>query len=378
MENVLVNFNNYKRAWTVKTELPIEFTLKYSSNVFDVNNHDLLSFNESERKIIVIDETVNKIYGENLKKYFDTFKINLEVYVIDATEENKDWKHANNILQFFEDVGVLRREPVIVIGGGVLLDLVGFCCSIYRRGIPYVKVPTTLLSIVDASVGVKVASNHFERRNRIGAYYPPLTTLIDRKFIKTQDERNIINGIAEIFKLSVIKDQELFELLEESYDQLINEKFQYGAIPVRVINLSITGMIEELAPNLWERKLDRCVDFGHSFSPMIEMKNIPNLQHGEAVVLDCLMSSCLANSCGYIDKETLNRIFETAKNLNLPTYHEDFCDFELLKKSLSDTMRHRNGNQYLPVPIGIGNYKILNNVTDEQIKSSIEIFKSFL
>jgi len=377
MENVLINFNNYKRAWTVKTELPIEFTLKYSSNVFDVNNHDLLSFNESERKIIVIDETVNKIYGENLKKYFDTFKINLEVYVIDATEENKDWKHANNILQFFEDVGVLRREPVIVIGGGVLLDLVGFCCSIYRRGIPYVKVPTTLLSIVDASVGVKVASNHFERRNRIGAYYPPLTTLIDRKFIKTQDERNIINGIAEIFKLAVIKDQELFELLEESYDQLINEKFQYGAIPVRVINLSITGMIEELAPNLWERKLDRCVDFGHSFSPMIEMKNVPNLQHGEAVVLDCLLSSCLANSCGYIDKETLNRIFETAKNLNLPTYHEDFCDFELLKKSLSDTMRHRNGNQYLPVPIGIGNYKILNNVTDEQIKSSIEIFKSF-
>ena len=145
----------------------------------------------------------------------------------------------------------------IVIGGGVLLDLVGFCCSVYRRGIPYVKVPTTLLAIVDASVGVKVAANHFGRRNRIGAYYPPIATLIDKKFIKTQDERNIVNGIAEIFKLAVIKSPELFYLLEENAEMLIEEKFQYGAVPVRVINLAITDMINELGPNLWEKRLDR-------------------------------------------------------------------------------------------------------------------------
>jgi 3-dehydroquinate synthase len=238
-----------------------------------------------------------------------------------------------------------------------------------------VKVPTTLLAIVDASVGVKVAANHFNRRNRIGAYYPPIATLLDKKFIKTQDQRNIVNGIAEIFKLAVIKDKELFELMEESYEQLVDEKFQFGAVPVRVINLAITGMIEELAPNLWERKLDRCVDFGHSFSPIIEMQNIPNLQHGEAVVLDCLFSSCLSQVRGYIDMPTLERIFQTANNLKLPTFHKDFCNFDLLKKSLSDTMKHRNGNQYLPVPVGIGNYKMLNDVTDDEIKASAELFE---
>ena len=193
MENVLTKFDNYKRTWSVKAELPVEFTLKYSSDVFDVNNHDLLSFNESSRRVVVIDETVYELYGQQLESYFKTLRTQLELFVIDATEENKDWEHTNQILKFFEDVGVLRREPIIVIGGGVLLDLVGFCCSIYRRGIPYVKVPTTLLAIVDASVGVKVAANHFERRNRIGAYYPPIATLIDKKFIKTQDERNIVN-----------------------------------------------------------------------------------------------------------------------------------------------------------------------------------------
>lgn len=376
MENVLVNFDNYKRTWTVKAELPVEFTLKYSSDIFNINNHDLLSFGESNRKLVVIDKAVNEIYGQRLVDYFKTMKVELKLFVLDATESNKTWEYTNKVLQFFEDAGALRREPIIVIGGGVLLDLVGFCCSIYRRGIPYVKVPTTLLAIVDASVGVKVAANHFERRNRIGAYYPPIATLLDKKFIATQDGRNIINGIAEIFKLAVIKDIELFELLEESYEQLISEKFQLGAVPVRVINLAITGMIEELSPNLWERKLDRCVDFGHSFSPIIEMKNIITLQHGEAVALDCLFSSCLAYVRGFLDMPTLVRIFKTARNLKLPVFHKDFCDFNLLKRALSDTMKHRNGNQYLPVPLGIGNYKILNDVTDDEIRAASDLFET--
>ena len=376
MENVLVNFDNYKRTWTVKAELPVEFTLKYSSDIFNINNHDLLSFGESNRKLVVIDKAVNEIYGQRLVDYFKTMKVELKLFVLDATESNKTWEYTDKVLQFFEDAGALRREPIIVIGGGVLLDLVGFCCSIYRRGIPYVKVPTTLLAIVDASVGVKVAANHFERRNRIGAYYPPIATLLDKKFIATQDGRNIINGIAEIFKLAVIKDIELFELLEESYEQLISEKFQLGAVPVRVINLAITGMIEELSPNLWERKLDRCVDFGHSFSPIIEMKNIVTLQHGEAVALDCLFSSCLAYVRGFLDMPTLVRIFKTARNLKLPVFHKDFCDFNLLKRALSDTMKHRNGNQYLPVPLGIGNYKILNDVTDDEIRAASDLFET--
>jgi len=375
MENVLTKFDNYKRTWSVKAELPIEFTLKYSSDVLNVNNHDLLSFGESNRRVVVIDETVYKLYGEQLETYFKTFQVKLELFVVDATEENKDWHETDEILKFFEESGVLRREAIIVIGGGVLLDLVGFCCSIYRRGIPYVKVPTTLLAIVDASVGVKVAVNHFVRRNRIGAYYPPVATLLDKKFIATQDERNIVNGIAEIFKLALIKDKELFELLETSSEQLITEKFQFGAVPVRVINLAITGMIDELAPNLWERKLDRCVDFGHSFSPIIEMQNIATLQHGEAVVLDCLLSSCISYVRNYVNGDTLKRIFKTANDLKLPVFHRDFCNFPLLKKSLSDTMKHRNGNQYLPVPVGIGNYIILNDVTDDEIKKAAMVFK---
>jgi 3-dehydroquinate synthase len=392
MNDFMMDYDKFKRTWTVKTELPVEFKLTYSADIFNPTNHDLVSYKTNDRVVIVIDQNVHKFYAAQLMEYFNSHNVKYCMLVINTNEESKTWKDADHILQFFEDEGVLRREPIIAIGGGVLLDIVGFACSIYRRGIPYIKVPTTLLAIVDASVGSKVAVNHFERRNRLGAYYPPIATLIDKKFIKTQSEREIVNGIAEIFKLAVIKSPELFTLLEESAELLIDEKFQHGAVPVRVINLAITDMIAELGPNLWERKLDRCVDFGHTFSPVIEMKNLTHsfdpdnppyftkdtmLLHGEAVALDCLYSSCIACLRGYIGQSVLNRIFNLAKRLKLKTYHEDFTKIELLQQSLADATKHRNGNQFAPLPIYVGNYKIVNDITESEMKYAIELFRTY-
>jgi 2-epi-5-epi-valiolone synthase len=369
------DYNYFKKTWSVKTELPVEFKLTYSADIFNPNNQDIINVTNSNRRIIVIDSEVYDLYKDNIARYFDAFKLDCKLICVDCKEENKNWKNVDRILDFFEENGVLRREPIITIGGGVLLDIAGFACSIYRRGIPYIKIPTTLLAIVDASVGSKVGVNHIGRRNRIGAYYPPLATYIDKKFIATQSEREIVNGIAEIFKLAVIKSPELFRLLEENAEILIKEKFQYGAVPVRVINVAITDMIEELCPNLWEKRLDRCVDFGHTFSPVIEMANIPDLLHGEAVALDCLYSSCIAFQRGYLEIDDLKRIFSVAKRLKLKTFHEDFTNMIPLKESLSDATKHRNGNQYVPLPISIGNYKIVNDITDREMMLAIDIFE---
>jgi 2-epi-5-epi-valiolone synthase len=369
------DYNYFKKTWSVKTELPVEFKLTYSADIFNPNNQDIINVTNSNRRIIVIDSEVYDLYKDNIARYFDAFKLDCKLICVDCKEENKNWKNVDRILDFFEENGVLRREPIITIGGGVLLDIAVFACSIYRRGIPYIKIPTTLLAIVDASVGSKVGVNHIGRRNRIGAYYPPLATYIDKKFIATQSEREIVNGIAEIFKLAVIKSPELFRLLEENAEILIKEKFQYGAVPVRVINVAITDMIEELGPNLWEKRLDRCVDFGHTFSPVIEMSNIPDLLHGEAVALDCLFSSCIAFQRGYLEIDDLKRIFSVAKRLKLKTFHEDFTNMIPLKESLSDATKHRNGNQYVPLPISIGNYKIVNDITDREMMLAIDIFE---
>jgi 3-dehydroquinate synthase len=375
MIDFMMDYDKFKRTWSVKTELPVEFKLTYSADIFNPENKDIANLSDNKRRIVVIDEEVYVLYKDKISSYFTENKLDVHLIYVNCKEENKTWETLNHILNEFEKIGVLRREEIIAIGGGVLLDVVGFACSIYRRGIPYIKIPTTLLAIVDASVGSKVAVNHFGRRNRIGAYYPPTATYIDKKFIKTQSEREIVNGIAEIFKLAVIKSRELFELLEENAEILIEEKFQYGAVPVRVINLAITEMIAELGPNLWEKRLDRCVDFGHTFSPVIEMNHMDELLHGEAVALDCLYSTCIAYNREYISEETMQRIFNLAKRLKLKTFHPGFTDMRLLKESLRDATKHRNGNQYAPLPIGIGNYKIVNDITEAEMTYAIDVFE---
>jgi 3-dehydroquinate synthetase len=145
---------------------------------------------------------------------------------------------------------------------------------LYRRGVPFVRVPTTLLAIVDASVGVKNGVDYCCRKtggesykNRIGSFYAPTACLLDPGFISSQDARNISNGLGEVLKLALVRSSDLFELLEAHGGALVETRFEDEALKQsgvsgRIIDLSIQIMLEELGPNLWESTLDRCVDYG--------------------------------------------------------------------------------------------------------------------
>ena len=166
-----------------------------------------------------------------------------------------------------------RREPFLAIGGGCVLDIAGMAACLYRRGVPFVRVPTTLLAIVDASVGVKNGVDHCCRKtnesykNRVGSFYAPSSCLLDTGFIASQDARNVSNGLGEVLKLALVRSSDLFELLEAHGRALVETRFEdeslkQSGVSGRIIDLSIQIMLEELGPNLWESKLDRCVDYG--------------------------------------------------------------------------------------------------------------------
>jgi 3-dehydroquinate synthase len=283
------------------------------------------------------------------------------------------------ILGAMESFHLLRQsEPVVAIGGGVLLDAVGFAASIYRRGVPYIRVPTTLLALVDASVGAKTSVNHFGRRNRLGAYHVPVASYLDRTFLTTLERVEFSNGLAEILKMSLIKDRRLFELLEASGRDLIDERFQRADLASEVIDRAITTMLEELEPNLWEKELKRSVDFGHSFSPMIEMRALPELSHGQAVTLDVLFSCLLCHRRGLLSLGELERIIATVERLELPVFHPLFGDPEVLCEALADTVLHRNGNQNLPMVPTIGSVTFFDDVTAKEIEQSAMAFRELL
>jgi 3-dehydroquinate synthase len=248
-------------------------------------------------------------------------------------------------------------------------------------------VPTTLLAIVDASVGVKngvdycCGVTHATYKNRVGSFYAPSSCLLDRSFIETQDVRNISNGFGEIAKLALVRSVDLFELLETHGAELIRSRFATSSpvpeeVATRIIDLSIQIMLEELGPNLWEEKLERCVDYGHTFSKLLEMVPGADIMHGEAVNVDGFFCCIVSYLRGYIFMETVERVFNCMKSLNLPTHSSNLTS-ELAWQSCKDAVEHRHGEQRIPLITDIGESICVSDITPEEIDRALEVMKQF-
>lgn len=287
-----------------------------------------------------------------------------------------------SIAKAIDEHGIDRRfDPVIAIGGGVCMDIVGFAASIYRRRTPYIRVPTTLMGYVDASVGAKSGVNFNGKKNKLGAYLPPSMAILDRSFLATLDERQLANGAAEIMKMAIVKDPELLKLLEEHGADLIKYKFQDfpaelggSEVPSRVLHLAIQTMLEELAPNLWEDSLNRLVDFGHIFSLELEMDSLfaDKLYHGEAVAIDMAFSVMLAFVRGDIDEDTRDRIIGAMSSLKLPVFHE-MQDSKMCAKAMYERVKFSQG-QKVPLPVEYGRSRIFNDVSQEQMDEALVVW----
>ncbi|AEV87135.1 3-dehydroquinate synthase [Actinoplanes sp. SE50] len=256
-----------------------------------------------------------------------------------------------------------------------MTDTVGLAASLYRRGTPYVRIPTTLVGMIDAAIGAKTGINVGEHKNRLGTYYPATNTLVDPQFLRTLPARHVRNGMAEIIKMAIVKEPVLFKLLESDPEgliaaQLVSDDGQ------EIMNRAITSMLEELEPNLWENELRRLVDFGHTFSPRLEMCAKPPLLHGEAVAIDMALCCALAYGRGLISATDVKRILNLLHRYSLPITHPT-CDVDLLQEGLEESTRHRNGNQYCPLPVGIGAAEFVEGVTNAELARAGELLAMF-
>lgn len=382
------------KGWRNIFSLPISYDVNVvpHGTIFDPSNPQLLQAtgppsDEYTRRFAVIDNAVEELYGDAIRAYFVARGIELTYCVISGGEAEKRPAAVDKILDELCAYKLRRREPFLAIGGGVLLDIAGMAACTYRRGVPFVRVPTTLLAIVDASVGVKNGVDYCcgvtddTYKNRVGSFYAPSSCLLDNAFIATQDERNISNGFAEILKLALVRSQDLFELLEAHGAALVKSRFTStpsvpDAVSSRIIELSIQIMLEELGPNLWETVLDRCVDYGHTFSKLLEMVPGADIMHGEAVNIDGFFCVVLSYLRGYIDMDTVNRIFNCMQSLNLPTDSVDLKT-DLAWQSCADAVEHRHGEQRIPLITGLGESICVSDITREELDRAIGMMKDF-
>lgn len=370
------SFRAAPAQWSIHTTLAVGYSIAETPDLLDPADPELAATCDPDAgaTTVCLDATVDALHGERVRGYFAARGVETRYLVMDSHEEMKTVDSVLEVARGLNEGGTLRvSNPPIAIGGGALLDVVGMAAGLYRRGVPYVRVPTTLLGQVDLAVAAKTGVNFDGYRNRLGSYTPPLRTLVDRSFLATVPRRHLVNGMGEILKMALVKDARLFDLLDEHGRDLVASSFDLGGVADAVIRRSITGMVDELAPNLWEKNLRRAVDFGHTFGPLVEMRALPELLHGEAVALDCLYSCALSVVRGILDEDDALRAIRVADDIGLPVTHELFGDDALLWEALSDTVRHRDGHQHLPVLTGIGTHTFLEDVTRDQVRSAAHV-----
>ncbi|XP_047450832.1 2-epi-5-epi-valiolone synthase-like [Mugil cephalus] len=376
-------------SWTVVSPIVFTYRVIQCKNILDPSNDTLLwghigdealkgalSNSKPVKRFVVIDETVSELYGSQLTRYFEARDVVCKILPLPTTEENKCMELVTKILEEVHQFGLDRRsEPIIAIGGGMCLDVVGLAASLYRRRTPYIRVPTTFLAYIDASVGAKTGVNFAGGKNKLGSYVPPMATFLDCSFFRTLPPRQISNGMAEMLKMALMKHRGLFELLESEGSMLLNTKLQSCETSgssesedsaTASMRIAIETMLEELAPNLWEDDLDRLVDFGHLVSPELEMRVLPALLHGEAVNIDMSFMVYVAHQRGLLTADEKNRIIRCMLGLGLPVWHQD-CTLALVQKSLKERLKHSAGSLRMPLPTGLGSAEIFHDMIEDDI-----------
>ena len=169
--------------WELQSSDNIRFSISYEYDILS-NTSLIEQLSESNRVFLFIDINIYEIYKDKIYKLMNKSTKEFFIHKVEPDEKNKNLDSVINIIKFVDSKKLVRAsEPLITIGGGVVLDIVAFAASIYRRGVPIIKIPTNLLAIVDACVGVKTGVNLGLMRNRIGSYYPPKKVLIDKSFV---------------------------------------------------------------------------------------------------------------------------------------------------------------------------------------------------
>jgi 3-dehydroquinate synthase len=346
--------------------------------VFDLDEPELANLIGPRPAYLVVDDLIRQQHGPAIEAYASAWLDCLGIRSIGGSEREKTLEAAAALCAATAEAKLPRNGVIVGIGGGVVLDVAGFSAAIYRRGVAYVRVPTTLVGLIDVSIGIKHAVNFNGKKNLLGAFYPPIGSINDKSFLATLPARHIACGLAEILKMGIACDSELFDSIERFGAMLLESRFRVpSAIADEVLLRAEGAMMDELEPNLFETILQRPADFGHTFSPMLEVASRHELAHGEAVALDMLVSTALAVERAVCDPLVLVRLLDCCLDADLPTAHP-LLTSSLLAAAAAETQAHRGGRLNLVVPTAVGAITFLQDVSADELDRAVSTLARFM
>ena len=318
------------------------------------------SFVKATKAAVISDSNVYPLYGRTVENSLKNAGLEATSYVFPAGEASKTVATYLSILQFLAENKFSRSDLVIALGGGVVGDITGFAAATYLRGISYVQVPTSLLAMVDSSVGGKTAVDLPAGKNLVGAFYQPSLVLCDIDVLNTLTTNYFRDGCAEIIKYGVLYDQNLFNHLAHN-----GLNFDRETVISRCVELKRNVVLEDEFDTGTRQKLN----LGHTIGHSIESLSNYTISHGFAVSMGMAIVAKSAVKSGLCSMEACTQICSVLSKFGLPICVEYSAE-SLFKASLSDKKRF-GGSVNLILPVNIGNC-IIQPTPVKQLQSFIE------
>lgn len=322
---------------------------------------ELFADHINSKQILIVSNTkVAPLYLDNLLDQLSAY--NTEYLILPDGEQYKTIESAMLIFDKLLSCRFGRNATLIAVGGGVIGDLVGFAAACYQRGIPFVQIPTTLLSQVDSSVGGKTGVNHPLGKNMIGAFYQPQAVIADTDVLKTLDDRQLSSGLAEVIKYGLIRDFEFFLWLEQNIPALLardKEALAYA------IECSCQNKAQIVSEDEKESGVRAILNLGHTFGHAIETgMGYGEYLHGEAVAIGICQAADLSRRMGWLMDSDVDRIIALLTQAKLPTIPPPSLDADRFLEFMSSDKKNvdgeirvillkKIGQAALPVGIGI-------------------------
>jgi 3-dehydroquinate synthase len=328
----------------------------------------ILPYLKRKQVAIVTNTTVAPLYLEKLAKPLRDAGVSVIEIILPDGEAYKNSETLNLIYDALLKNRCERSTTLIALGGGVIGDLTGYAAATYLRGVPFIQVPTTLLSQVDSSVGGKTGINHPLGKNMIGAFYQPKLVLADIDTLRTLPERELSAGIAEVIKYGLIRDADFFDWLEINMPKLVGLE---EAVTSYAIYRSCKNKAEVVAADEHETGERALLNLGHTFGHAIENgMGYGVWLHGEAVAAGAMLAADLSQRMGWLTSEDINRIDAIFKAANLPIAApqlgvEKYLDLMGLDKKVQD------GKIRLVLQQGIGKAVITSDYEVDKLRATL-------
>jgi len=318
----------------------------------------------SDKLIIITNPVVNRLYGEALEQNLTREGFKVAILQVPDGEEQKSLETAGRLYHELSNLYAERTTPILALGGGVIGDLAGFVAATYLRGVPLIQVPTTLLAQVDSSIGGKVAVNHGQLKNEIGAFYQPRLVVSDINTLRTLPPKELANGLAEVIKSAVVWDEEFFTYLEANLDRI---KSRDNRVLEETVFRPAKIKAEIVEKDEGDLGLRNILNYGHTIGHAIESAAGFKVGHGEAVAIGMLVAARISNRLGILDINEITRLKNLINRANL-TAETPNLELDKIIQAVRHDKKILGGRVRFVLPRAIGDVFI----TDEVSPSLVE------